>query len=147
MTCGLSVPPHTVVGTLSPFWVRTAPCSADSLCKEGLLSGCLWCPQSFLERIAFAEAALWGHACAAPDSGVMLFIALLLEHVVSPEARESSRHLAPHCLLLLSLKEAGCWGMLCSLCHVADTGLVMPLLLALHCPSVRCDSEATWWCV
>lgn len=101
-TCGLSVPPHTVVGTLSPFWVRTAPYSADSLCKEGLLSGCLWCPQSFLERIAFAEAALWGHACAAPDSGVTLFIAALLEHMVPLEARESSRHLAPHCLLLLS---------------------------------------------
>lgn len=69
-----------------------------------MLSGCLRRPQSFLERIAFAETALWGDACAAPDSGVTLFIAQLPEHVVTLEAGASSQHLAPGSLPLLSLQ-------------------------------------------
>lgn len=93
-TCGLSVPPHFLPGP------RSSPCFADALYKEDTVSfqDALWCPQSFLERIAFAKPALWGDACAAPDSGMTLFIALFPEPCADTEVRASSRHLAPGCL-------------------------------------------------
>lgn len=105
-----------------------------------MLSGCLRRPQSFLERIAFAETALWGDACAAPDSGVTLFIAQLPEHVVTLEAGASSQHLAPGSLPLLSLQSRP-KAEIHSLSCVAlfDTeGSCLSLLPALRSPSVKC---------
>lgn len=74
-TCGLCPASHGLAPSVpsgsTQLSVLQIPCA-----RKACFQDACGVP-SFLERIAFAEAALWGHACAAPDSGVTLFIAPL----------------------------------------------------------------------
>lgn len=103
---GRSASRHTVVSIPGSFPVPTGPlfCKFPYVRKIQFAFRMPAASPSFLERIAFAETALWGDACAAPDSGVTLFIAPLPEHVVTLKARASSQHLAPGSPPFLSLQ-------------------------------------------